>query len=255
MTLARVNGLRTIWVEAAVPEAQAGILEVGRRVEANFAAYPGQRFEGKVAAVLPEANMQTRTLRVRMEFPNPGMRLKPGMFGQVHIEGPQQQALVVPSEAVIRTGKRAVVFVAQQSGRFVPVDVEIGAETNGKLVVLRGLEAGQQVAVSGQFLIDSEASLRGMTERMAASGATAAAQATPVMHEGEGTITQLSDESVTLSHGPIPSMQWGSMTMPFKLGNPQSASGLKAGDRVRFRFHQHGGDFVIESIVKAGADK
>ena len=170
MTLARINGLRTVWLEAAVPEAQAAILETGRPVEARFTAYPGKVFEGKIAAVLPEANVETRTLRVRMEFPNPQQLLKAGMFAQVQIAGSAQETLVVPSDAVIRTGKRSVVFVSGRPGEFRPVEIEVGHERDGKLVVLSGLEEGQQVAVSGQFLIDSEASFRGMTDRMRADG-------------------------------------------------------------------------------------
>ena len=172
-TLARINSIASVWLEAAVPEAQSAFVRVGAPVRATLAAYPHEPIDGRVTALLPEANRDTRTLRVRMEFPNPGMRLKPGMFAQVHIAGSRQEALMVPSEAVIRTGKRALVFVAEQSGRFVPVPVEIGEETDGKLVVLGGLKAGQQIAASGQFLIDSEASLRGLTERMGAAAGSA----------------------------------------------------------------------------------
>jgi Cu(I)/Ag(I) efflux system membrane fusion protein len=167
MTLARVNGFASVWLEAAVPEAQAGALKPGATVEARLAAFPGEVFTGKVAAILPEANVQTRTLRVRAEFDNRAGRLKPGLYAQMRIlvDAPRQ-ALLVPSEAVIRTGKRALVIVAGADHRFLPVEIEIGAEADGKTAVLKGLSAGQKVVVSGQFLIDSEASLKGALDRI-----------------------------------------------------------------------------------------
>jgi Cu(I)/Ag(I) efflux system membrane fusion protein len=259
MTLVRINGLRTVWLEAAVPEVHAAMLVAGRPVEARFSAYPGEVFEGKIAAILPEADRDTRTLRVRMEFPNPGQRLKAGMFAQVTIAGESKEALVVPVEAIIRTGKRALAFVSEQPGQFTPVEVEVGQEMDGKFTVLSGLKEGQQVAVSGQFLIDSEASLSGLTQRMgsgstASQGANAQAAAGPI-HEGTGTVEELSDSAVTLKHGPIASLQWGPMTMPFSLPSPDVAKDLKTGDSVRFRFRQADGNFVIESIEKTGGGR
>jgi len=259
MTLARINGLQNVWLEAAVPEVQAAMLVAGRSVQARFAAYPGEVFEGKIAVVLPEANRDTRTLRVRMEFPNRDLRLKAGMFAQVNIAGESKEALAVASDAIIRTGKRALAFVSDQPGQFRPVEVEVGQEMDGKLIVLSGLEAGQQVAVSGQFLIDSEASLAGVTERMGsdamAAGGAKLEEASGALHEGSGTVQALSQKEVTLSHGPIPSLQWGPMTMPFILKSPELAAELKAGDSVHFRFRQADAGFVIESIEKTGGDR
>ena len=166
MTLARINGLSSMWLEAAVPEVNAALLTPGRAATATFAAFPGEKFEGRIAAVLPESNRETRTLRVRIELPNRGGRLKAGMYAQVAIAGASESALVVPSEAVIRTGTRAVVFVAgEKAGQFSPVEVQLGREVGGRLVVLKGLEEGQKVVASGQFLIDSEASMGGMVGR------------------------------------------------------------------------------------------
>ncbi|HSV36086.1 MAG TPA: efflux RND transporter periplasmic adaptor subunit [Ramlibacter sp.] len=162
MPLARINGLGTVWIDLAVAEAQSARVRQGQDAEARFVAYPGETFRGKVAAVLPESSKETRTLRVRVELPNPGLRLKAGMFAQVALRGPQAQAIVVPTEAVIRTGKRALAYVVEGPGKYRPVEVELGPEVQGKLVVRRGLEPGQQVVVSAQFLIDSEASLRGI---------------------------------------------------------------------------------------------
>src|SRR5581483_4954367 len=145
--------------------AHAALLAAGRAVKASFAAYPGETFRGKIELVLPEANVETRTLRVRMTFPNRDQRLKAGMFAQVEIEGRAQEMLAVPASAVVRTGARNLVFVADAPGRFRPVEVELGAERDGRVGVLNGLREGDKVAVSGQFLIDSEASLQGLTAR------------------------------------------------------------------------------------------
>jgi Cu(I)/Ag(I) efflux system membrane fusion protein len=162
MTLARINGLGTVWLEVALPEAQAAAIQPGQSVEARFPALPGEVVNGRVAAVLPEANRETRTLRLRIELPNPAQRLKAGLFAQVSLHGPERQALVVPAEAVIRTGRRALVYLSEQPGRFRPVEVEIGEQADDRIVIRSGLAEGQQVVASGQFLIDSEASLQGV---------------------------------------------------------------------------------------------
>ena len=165
-TLAKLNGLSTVWLEAAVPEAQATDVKVGDAVSAAFSAYPGRTFEGRVSALLPEMNSDSRTLRVRVELPNRDGRLRPGMFAT--LQGKKvahEPALLVPTEAVIRTGTRNLVLVAEAGGRYAPVAVTLGPEAGGQVAVREGLAEGQQVVVSGQFLIDSEASLRGVMAR------------------------------------------------------------------------------------------
>ncbi|MGZ5204424.1 MAG: efflux RND transporter periplasmic adaptor subunit [Caldimonas sp.] len=179
MTLARINGLGTVWLEAALPEAQAAAIQPGQAVEARFPSLPGEVVKGRVAAVLPEANRETRTLRLRIELPNPGQRLKAGLFAQVSLHGPQLEALVLPAEAVIRTGKRTLVYLAEPSGRYRPVEVQIGEQVDDRIVVRSGLAAGQQVVASGQFLLDSEASLQGVIARAAAAPASEPASAPP----------------------------------------------------------------------------
>jgi Cu(I)/Ag(I) efflux system membrane fusion protein len=166
-TLFRINGLATVWANAEVPESQAGLLRPGAKVQATSPAVPGMKFEGRVQAILPEVNPVTRTLKARMELVNPGERLAPGMFVTMQFADPRpQKSLLVPSDAVIQTGKRSLVMVAEDNGRFRPVEVEAGIESGGKTEIKRGLQAGQRVVVSSQFLIDSEASLRGLEERL-----------------------------------------------------------------------------------------
>jgi Cu(I)/Ag(I) efflux system membrane fusion protein len=177
MTLFRVNGLATVWVNVEVPEAQAGEIRPGAPISASVPAYPGVRFPGTVAAVLPEVNAATRTIRARVELANTGLRLKPGMFATVAITPrDNREAVLVPSEAVIVTGERKVVVVDRGEGRFEPVDVEIGREESGRTEILKGIDAGARVVASGQFLLDSEASLRGVQRRMAPGSETPAGE-------------------------------------------------------------------------------
>ncbi len=165
--LFRINGLGTVWVNAELPENQASLVRPGNSVVARTPALPGTVFKGRVSAILPEVNPATRTLKARVELVNPGGRLVPGMFATVDFTPiARKEVLLVPTEAVIQTGTRSVVIVAQGDGRFAPVDVETGIESSGQTEIRKGLEAGQKIVVSGQFLIDSEASLKATTARM-----------------------------------------------------------------------------------------
>jgi len=236
-TLAEVNGLGTVWLNAAVPEAMAGRLRPGQAATATLAAYPGERFTGRVAAILPDVQAESRTLTVRIELPNRGGRLRPGMFASVDFGGASRSALLVPSESVIRTGKRNLVMLALPQGRYRPAEVQLGSEVGGQTEILAGLAEGEKVVASGQFLLDSEASLSGVEARPIA-GAAAAAAERPVLYEAVGRIEKIDANGVTLDHGPVPALQWPAMTMTFRLGSPALARGFKTGERVRFAFDQ-----------------
>ena len=240
-TLFRLNGLGTVWANAEVPESQAALLRPGTRVRAKSTAMPEVTLDGQVQALLPEVNPTTRTLKARLELANPGGRLVPGMSVQMQFTDLQVgKALLVPTEAVIQTGRRTVVIVADgegRSGHFRPVEVEIGTEGGGQTEVRRGLQAGQRVVVSSQFLIDSEASLKGVEARLNAAESKPQAEDTTPRHEGDATVESLSRDALTLSHGPIPSLKWGPMTMDFKPPPQGLPNGLKAGDKVRFAFY------------------
>jgi len=171
--LFRINGLSTVWANAEVPESQAALLRPGAKVQARSPAVPGVGFDGKVQALLPEVNPATRTLKARMELANLGNRLVPGMSVTMNfMDMRPQKALLVPTEAVIQTGRRTLVMLAEDNGRFRPVEVEAGIESGGQTEIKRGLQAGQRVVVSSQFLIDSEASLRGVEARLSNAGST-----------------------------------------------------------------------------------
>ena len=165
--LFRINGLKTVWVNAQVPEAQVSMIPMGSHVTVHATAWPGTTFAGRVAALLPDVDPQTRTLPVRIEVENPRFELAPGMFVSLELEGQDaREQLVVPSEAVIMTGERSVVIVARAGGGFDVAEVVVGAEAEGRTAILSGLAAGQSIVVSGQFLIDSEASLRSAVSRL-----------------------------------------------------------------------------------------
>jgi Cu(I)/Ag(I) efflux system membrane fusion protein len=252
-SLAQVIGLATVWLNAAVPEAQGGQVRVGAPARAELAAFPGETFTGRVTAVLPTADINSRTLTVRVELPNRGGRLKPGMFATVHLAGAARPALFIPSEAVIRTGARALVMVAGDGGRFQPVEVRLGREDGDRTEVLAGLSEGQKVVASGQFLIDSEASLAGLQVRpLGGASAAAPAAASPALNQTRGVIEALSGDRITISHEPVPAIGWPAMTMTFKLGSPTLARGLKVGDRVAFGFEQTPAGPVVRRLTGAG---
>ena len=249
--LFRINGLSTVWVNAEVPESKAAWLAPGSLAEAHAVAFPDQTFRGKVEALLPEVDLATRTLTARIELANPGQRLLPGMFVTVSI-APMNASpvLLVPTEAVIETGKRRVVIVAEGNGRFAPVDVDVGAEANGQSEIRKGLKAEQKVVISGQFLIDSEASLKATVSRMAEPSAASASPS----HHGNGVVKKIGTDSITISHGPISSLQWGPMTMGFTLPAAGLPQGIAEGERVSFEIQEATpGQYQITTITPDAA--
>ena len=174
MLLFHLNGVETVWVNAQVPESQAGVLAPGSSAEVRAAAWPGQVFTGRIQAILPQLDPATRTLTARIVVDNRRGRLTPGMFVNAAFKNPVAAAqLWVPSEAVIVTGHRSVVIRERAGGTFEAVDVTIGTEAGGRTAILTGLEAGQSVVLSGQFLIDSEANLQSTVNRLSTSSLTA----------------------------------------------------------------------------------
>jgi Cu(I)/Ag(I) efflux system membrane fusion protein len=251
--LFRLVDLSTVWVNAEVPETQGGWLRPGTAVEARVPSFPGEVFRGRVSAILPEVNAATRTLRARVELANPVGKLKPGMFATLGFAaGGGGKALLVPSEAVIRTGERSVVIVAESEGRFRQRQVEVGIESGGKSEIRKGLAEGERVVVSGQFLIDSEASLRATGTRM--EGAPESGNAAQRVHQATGEVVMLGERELIIKHGEIPSVGMGAMTMAFDAPKSVVPPGLKKGDRIRFEFTmQSDGQMRITRIAPADA--
>ncbi len=244
-TLFRIVNLGTVWVNAQVPETLGAVLRPGAPVEARVAAYPGEVFKGKVGAILPEVEAATRSIRARIELANPGAKLKPGMFATLEFRpDAARPALLVPNEAVIRTGERNVVVVADGDGRFRPVDVQVGAEGGGRTEIVKGIEAGTRVVVSGQFLIDSEASLRASGTRM---------QGGADLHRTDGVLEHVASDALTISHAPVPALKWPEMTMEFIPPKEGVPAGVKPGDRITFEFRAGAkdGDWEVTKIERA----
>jgi Cu(I)/Ag(I) efflux system membrane fusion protein len=164
-TLAQISGIGTVWLNAAVPEAQSGSVRIGQNATATLTAFPGETFGGRIIAILPTAQADSRTLTVRIELANRSGRLRPGMFAQVALGDSAAPTLLVPSEAVIRTGTRTIVMLATGDGRYHPAEVRAGREAGGQTEIVQGLAVGEKVVASGQFLLDSEASLTGIEVR------------------------------------------------------------------------------------------
>jgi len=162
-----VADLSHVWVLVDVFEDELPWVRVGDRVRMTVAAAPGTVFEGQLTYIYPYAESQTRTVKARLEFDNPELLLKPDMFADVTImASPEVDAVAVPSEAVVRSGIREQVFVVREPGKFEPRDVRPGVSSDGWTQVLEGVEAGEQVVVSAQFLIDSESKLREAAAKM-----------------------------------------------------------------------------------------
>lgn len=249
MTLFRIADLSAVWVMADVPESLASQVRVGTDAEVR-AVGAADAFIGKVSAILPDVDPATRTVKARVELRNPGLVLKPGMFARVTFKSAAtQQALLIPQEAVIATGKRNVVIVASDGGKYSPVEVQLGRASGGDVEVKSGLLEGQRIVSSGQFLLDSEASLKSGLNRLA----TSASAVVPAHHSGEGKVEAIDKDELTISHGPIASLKWGAMTMPFKSPKEGLPKDLKVGERIQFEFVQQGDDYVLQSVKPAPA--
>lgn len=158
--LYRLADLSRVWVEADVYEQDLRYLRLGEPVDMEIAAFPGERFPGRISYVHPDVRPETRTGRVRIEVANPGGEIKPGMFATVYIDAPESEPVVlVPRDAVMRTGTRDIVFVQKSPGVYETREVRVGAGSDGKVAVLSGLLAGDRVVSRANFILDAESRL------------------------------------------------------------------------------------------------
>ena len=159
--LFNIADLSRVWVEIEIYENEFPNIRIGQAVEIRSQSYPGKPFSGRVAFIYPFLDPKTRTVKARVEMPNPGLKLKPDMFVNAIIKIGLGKAIVVPVTAVMDSGKRQTVWVESQPGMFEPREVQVGQRTDDKLQILSGLNPGDKVAVSGSYLIDSESQLKG----------------------------------------------------------------------------------------------
>lgn len=248
-----LSDLSSVWVLAEVFENEAMWVKSGQKVTMRLEAIPGRIWKGEVDYIYPTVNAGARTVQVRMRFTNPDGILKPDMYAKISVLAePHVGILVIDREALIRTGKSTRVILALGDGRFQPAKIQTGMESDGKVEILDGLVDGEEVVISSQFLIDSEASLRGTTLRMSPPTTDIVGQA-----ETMGVIDKIMADMgmVTLTHQPIESMGWPEMTMAF-VTKPENLKGLAIGDTVHFRVLEkanENGDFVITTLRKMSA--
>lgn len=181
MKLYRLADLSRVWVQAQVYEKDLPYVKAGEEAEVAITYLPGKKFQGRVAYLYPALDDKTRTAKVRLEFPNPDLLLKPGMFATVEMKAElAPSALLVPDSAILRSGEKNTVFIALEGGRFEPRTVTIGVRgEGGQYEVLKGLAEGERVVTSGQFMLDSESQLREAIEKMKEPAKEAASQSSP----------------------------------------------------------------------------
>ncbi|CAG0931562.1 efflux RND transporter periplasmic adaptor subunit [Geobacter sp.] len=186
-----IADLSTVWVEAEIYENDVSFVKVGQRVEVTSASWPGKTFVGRISLIYPFLDPKTRTIKARIELANPGLKLKPDMFVNAAIKMPLGSTVVVPATAVMDTGTRQVVWVQVKEGTFEPRNVKVGARVGDDIQVLSGLKAGEVIAGSGAYLIDSESQLRGGSQDHSQHGGAPATKpgqqpAPSPAHEGHG---------------------------------------------------------------------
>ena len=250
MTLA---DLSSVWLLAEVFESQADWVKVGQAAEVRLSYLPGQVWEGAVQFIYPSLNPKTRTLKVRLQFKNPDEALKPNMFADVTIYGgAKKDIILIPREALIRTGEEERVILSEGDGRFRQRNVVAGIESGDWIQIVSGLQPGDEVVTSGQFLIDSEASLKASLARM--SGGSAAMQESQADMQdqitGTGVLREIraKENLVNMQHDPIPALGWPDMTMDFKVKPGVSFEGLGSGDAVEFELEAGDDGYVITVI-------
>jgi len=283
-SLYQVTDLSSVWVMADVFEQDIGLVKTGSMASVKINAYPDQSFSGRITYIYPTLKPETRTVPVRIELANPGRLLKPAMFAQVELQvGAKAAVLAIPDSAVIDSGKRQVVLVQLQEGRFEPREVKLGARADNYVQVREGIQEGEQVVVAANFLIDAESNLKAAVGGLgghaghgqAASGAGAAASAAvaapagagpaaaapvtgpaAIAHKGQGSVEAIDPKAgtVSLNHGAIATLKWPAMTMEFKVANASLLKDLKAGAPVAFEFvERQPGEWVITSLTPTAA--
>lgn len=272
--IATLASLDTVWVEAEVFESLSARVQVGQAAQISFSAYPGELWNSTIDYIYPSLDATTRSLRVRLLVQNGVGRLRPDMFARLSIAGvPKLDVLTVPREAVIRSGNGDRVIQALGEGRFKPVVVRTGIANGTRLEIVSGLEQGDTVVTSGQFLLDSEANGEQAFSRLSevASDSSAMTSSMPMTAPSDaapasaanmaavdaptyttvGEITQITPgASLTLSHQAVPALSWPPMVMSFQLAAPVTAAQLSVGDVVDFTFQRADqGGYQIISIA------
>lgn len=256
--IATLADLSSVWVMGEVFERQSSWVKVGQPAEVRFSYLPGKVFKGAVEYIYPDLDQMTRALTVRLKFDNPKETLKPNMFGDVYIfAGAKENIIVVPRESVIRTGDSERVILSKGEGRFEPRKVVTGIESGDWIEIQSGLNEGERVVISGQFLIDSEASTKASFTRMTT---TSTHEVKDDKEEMNGEIVAMGvvqkiyedEQKVRISHEPIEALGWPQMEMDFKTNQEYYVDqfNLQPGERITFTLVKVGDRYEISSINK-----
>lgn len=247
VTLMSVTDLGAVWVMAEVLESHSGLAHRGMAAEVRLLGQPGRVWTGSVDYIYPSLKPDTRALRLRIRLANPDLSLKPNMSASIRLATEERRGvLAVPAEAVIRTGTSERVVLALGDGRYKPVAVKTGRTVGDAVEVKDGVKEGDRVVTSAQFLLDSESNLTAGLARMEAPAAPAAG---PAAGPTKGVVKAISADkrTVTLSHDPIPALNWPAMTMDFRIAPEGAGETLAVGQEVRFTATQGpGGAYVAE---------
>jgi len=260
MKVMTLGDISSIWILAEVFERQEAWVELGQTAEVKLSYLPGKTWEGKVEYIYPDLDPKTRTLKVRLRFDNPGENLKPNMYANVKIYGgPKNNIVVIPLEGLIRTGRNQRVIIDQGDGKFAAREVLAGMESGDYVEIIKGVEAGDRIVVSGQFLIDSESSMRASLDRMSAPGNNENSAMTDKQSADDtkivsasGIIKQINvaEHELNIQHQPIDDLGWPAMTMNFSLAAGLDISGLSINDKVMFQLEQRDDHYLITSVHK-----
>ncbi len=256
-TVMSLADLSSVWLQAEVFESQAEWVAAGQAAEARLDYMPGKVFNGQVDYVYPVLDPVTRTLRVRLRFDNPSESLKPNMYARVSIYGKlQPNALSIPMEALIRAPNKDRVVVSLGDGKFRVHEVMTGMESGEWVEIIAGIEDGDKIVTSAQFLLDSEASLAGSIQRLDyVSEQGEREKDKPVFASGRVEAVDFDRNRIRVSHGPIDAIGWPSMTMDFNVLPGVDLSGVGEGQDVRFTLRQqHAGEYLIETLSVNGDD-
>lgn len=253
----RIADLSRVWVIADLYEQDLARVAVGQPASVSLDAFPGRRFDAKVAYLYPTLNAATRSTPVRLELDNRERLLRPGMFAHVELAaGPAAPRVTVPASAVIDDGHRQVVLIALDEGRYKPQPVKLGARGQDYVEVTEGVQAGERVVVSANFLIDSESQLKAALSNLTEAAADTPKPTAAKAFEAVGTLDgiDLAMNSITVTHEPIPALQWPEMTMDFGIASAEVVAGMAPGTAIRFRFEQRApGEFVVTKVERVGA--
>lgn len=265
MKVMTLGDLSSVWLLAEVFERQTQWVEVGQMAEVRLSYAPGKTWEGKVEYIYPSLDPVTRTLKVRLRFDNPGERLKPNMYANVKIYGgATEDTIVIPLEGLIRTGREERVIVSLGEGKFEAREVIAGIESGEYVEILNGVNEGDEIVISGQFLIDSEASMRGSLKRMTEPDSSETSELSNMASgmdskivSGSGVVqlVKANERILNLQHKPIKQLGWPAMTMDFTVAEDVDISELSANDEVMFQLEQRDDRYLITSVHKMNPEK